>query len=113
MKKEIKDMLEKQQYRIVGEHSASKVCEYVKKSLRDEDVCYKQTFYGIQSHRCVQMTPAVNHCPNECIFCWRAMDEEFNEGIEINNATEPEEIIDIAGSFPLIWPRFFASKESR
>ena len=93
MKKEIKEMLEKQQYRLVGEHSASKACEYVKKSIRDEDVCYKQTFYGIQSHRCVQMTPTVNHCPNECIFCWRAMDKEYNEGVEIKNESSPEDII--------------------
>ena len=94
MRDELKKLLEKQQYRIVGKHSASKVCEYVKKSLTNKDVCYKNTFYGIQSHRCVQMTPAVNRCTNECIFCWRAMDKEFNEGMSIKNADSPEEIID-------------------
>ena len=68
----IKKGLEKQQYRFVGEkeHSAVKVCHYTKKSLKDEDHCYKQKFYGIQSHRCVQMTTSIG-CANACMFCWR------------------------------------------
>lgn len=94
MRNDLKKLLEKQQYRIAGSHSASKVCEYVKKSLLNKDVCYKQKFYGIKSHRCVQMTPAVNHCTNECLFCWRAMDKEFNEGMKIKNSDSPEKIID-------------------
>jgi len=94
MKDGLKKMLEKQQYRFVGEHSASKVCEYVKKSLTSKDVCYKQTFYGIQCHRCVQMTPTANHCTNECVFCWRAMDGEFNEGVAIEKEDSPEKIIE-------------------
>jgi len=94
MRNELKKLLEKQQYRIVGEHSASKVCEYAKKSLLNKDVCYKQKFYGIKSHRCVQMTPAVNYCTNECLFCWRAMDKEFNEGMKIKKSDNPEKIID-------------------
>jgi len=40
------------------------------------------------------MTPAVNHCTNECLFCWRAMDKEFNEGMKIKNSDSPEKIID-------------------
>jgi len=94
MREALKKLLEKQQYRIVGEHSASKVCEYAKKSLLNKDVCYKQKFYGIQSHRCVQMTPAVNYCTNECLFCWRAMDKEFNEGMKIKKSDSPDKIID-------------------
>jgi len=94
MQPELKKLLEKQQYRIAGEHSASKVCEYVKKSLLNRDICYKQKFYGIKSHQCVQMTPAVNFCTNECLFCWRAMDREYNEGMKIKNADSPEKIID-------------------
>jgi len=92
MEKALKALLEKQHYKIIGEHSAQKVCEYVKKSLLDRDFCYKQKFYGIQSHRCVQMTTAVNFCPNECIFCWRAMD--FNQGIKIKKFDSPEKIIE-------------------
>ena len=63
--------LEKQGYRFAGEHSAIKVCLWTKKSLRDEGVCYKQKFYGINSHRCVQMTPSLPYCTLRCVWCWR------------------------------------------
>lgn len=71
-KLKIKD-LEKQGYRFVGKHSAIKVCLWCKKSLRDEDICYKQKFYEINSHRCVQMTPCFI-CSQRCVFCWRDID---------------------------------------
>jgi len=57
-------------YRLVGNHSAVKVCVYCKKSIKDEDVCYKNTFYGIESWRCVQMSPTF-FCDHRCVFCWR------------------------------------------
>lgn len=63
--------LEKQGYRLVGNHSAIKVCLWTKKCIRNQDVCYKKTFYGINSHRCVQMTPALHTCSNRCNWCWR------------------------------------------
>lgn len=63
--------LEKQGYRLVGNHSAIKVCLWTKKALRSEDVCYKCTFYGINTHRCVQMTPSLMHCDFRCQWCWR------------------------------------------
>ncbi len=63
--------LEKQGYRLVGNHSAIKVCLWSKKCIRDEDVCYKNTFYGINSHRCVQMTPSLHVCSHRCCWCWR------------------------------------------
>src|SRR3990167_1999953 len=47
-------------YRLVGNHSAVKVCAYCKKAITGKDVCYKNTFYGIESCRCV--------------FCWRDID---------------------------------------
>ncbi len=59
-------------YRIVGNHSAVKLCLWLKKSLRDRGVCYKQKFYGINSHRCLQMTPALL-CNQSCIYCWRPL----------------------------------------
>lgn len=91
MDKALKALLEKQQYRFVGNHSAVKICTWTKKSLRDEDVCYKQSFYGIRCHLCCQMTPAVNHCPNSCVFCWRPL--EFNLGTEIKKEDSPKDII--------------------
>jgi tRNA wybutosine-synthesizing protein 1 len=63
--------LEKQGYRLVGEHSAIKVCLWTKKSLLGQGECYKQKFYGINSHRCVQMTPSLPFCTLRCIWCWR------------------------------------------
>jgi len=66
-----KKLLEKQQYRFVGEHSAVKVCGWTKTSIKGKGGCYKQKFYGIQSHQCAQMSPAVNFCNHDCIFCWR------------------------------------------
>jgi tRNA wybutosine-synthesizing protein 1 len=63
--------LEKQGYRIVGNHSAVKICGWTKNALRNRGLCYKNTFYGIQSWRCVQMTPALQHCNFRCWHCWR------------------------------------------
>ena len=60
-------------YQIVGRHSAVKTCLWLKKSLKDEGYCYKQKFYGIASHRCLQMSPALI-CNLSCIHCWRPLD---------------------------------------
>ncbi|MFH1664137.1 MAG: hypothetical protein ABH986_05005 [archaeon] len=68
--KEAKAELEKQQYRIIGSHSAVKICGWTKNSLRGKGVCYKQKFYGIKSHQCMQMTTSLS-CANRCVFCWR------------------------------------------
>ncbi|NXN12149.1 TYW1 synthase, partial [Indicator maculatus] len=38
--------------------------------LRGRGGCYKHTFYGIQSHRCMEATPSLA-CANKCVFCWR------------------------------------------
>ncbi|MBU90214.1 4-demethylwyosine synthase TYW1 [Candidatus Woesearchaeota archaeon] len=57
-------------YRLVGNHSAVKVCGYCRKALVGKDVCYKNTFYGIESWRCVQMSPTF-FCDHRCVFCWR------------------------------------------
>jgi tRNA wybutosine-synthesizing protein 1 len=71
MKPEFKKILEKQHYAIVGNHSAVKLCHWMKQSLLFKRECYKQTFYGIKSHRCLQMTPSINQCNQMCLFCWR------------------------------------------
>jgi tRNA wybutosine-synthesizing protein 1 len=65
-----KQELEKQQYRIVGEHSAVKTCGWTKSMLKGEGGCYKLKFYGIMSHQCMQMTTSMS-CANRCTFCWR------------------------------------------
>jgi len=89
----IKEILRKQHYELVGEHSAVQICRWTKKSLRDEGACYKEKFYGIKSHLCCQMTPTVVWCPNKCIHCWRAI--ELTLGEKLNGKTNsPKEIID-------------------
>ena len=67
---EAKKDLENQQYRIVGSHSAVKICHWTKNMLRDQGSCYKHKFYGINSHQCLQMTTSIS-CANRCVFCWR------------------------------------------
>ena len=71
---EIRKSMVRQHYKIIGNHSAVKICTWLKKSMRDEGFCYKQKFYGIQSHRCLQMTPWIL-CPNRCLFCWRIIEK--------------------------------------
>ena len=89
----LRKTLEKQHYKIVGEHSAIQVCSWTKKAIRGEEGCYKQKFYGIKSHLCCQMTPAVMWCQNKCVHCWRAI--ELNLGDKINGKiNSPKEIID-------------------
>lgn len=60
----------RQQYRVIGNHSAVKICGWTKHLLKGEGGCYKLSFYGINSHRCLQMTSSIS-CANRCIFCWR------------------------------------------
>lgn len=62
--------LEKQQYRIVGDHSAVKVCGWTKNMIKGKGGCYKLKFYGIMSNQCMQMTTSIS-CANRCTFCWR------------------------------------------
>jgi len=88
MDEEYKKLLEKQQYYMAGDHSGVKVCTWTKKSLREEGVCYKDQFYGIRAHLCLQMSPAMNFCGLDCIFCWRDRHDEPFTTID-----EPKEII--------------------
>jgi tRNA wybutosine-synthesizing protein 1 len=92
----IKNILKKQHYEIVGknEHSAVQICRWTKKSLRDEGVCYKEKFYGIKSHLCCQMTPAVMWCPNKCVHCWRAIELTLGSELPKDKIDSPSEIIE-------------------
>ncbi len=91
--KEIRQLLEKQRYAIVGEHSAVKLCHWTKKSLRNEGVCWKEKFYGIKSHLCCQMSPAVIWCENKCIHCWRPLELGLGDKIE-GKIDSPSKIIE-------------------
>lgn len=77
MPQELKERLEKQGYHLLGERGAYKACQWQKKALVHGDVCYKQKFYGIESHRCLQMTPVVDKCTQSCEFCWRVIPSDI------------------------------------
>jgi len=85
-----KKQLEKQGYRFTGQHSSVKICEWTKRALKNEGTCYKQKFYGINTHQCVQMTPSMV-CPNRCVFCWRSLDYYNSE--DMKEFDDPKEII--------------------
>jgi tRNA wybutosine-synthesizing protein 1 len=57
--------------------------------MRGGDQCYKHHFYGISSHRCVQMTPTLE-CNHHCLHCWRPIDDPV-PGIA---PLEPAELLD-------------------
>ncbi len=98
---EIVTVLKKHKYHLVGRHSAVKRCHWLYKSLTEGRFCYKQLwysrFYGIASHRCLQMTPTVVYCNLRCRFCWRVQPEDI--GVQWNQLgpkewDDPETIIE-------------------
>jgi len=90
--KKKEEELYKQGYRIVGNHSAVKVCMWTKKAIKGEDYCYKQKFYDTKTHRCVQMTPSLPFCTMRCLWCWR--DIEFTKPKWKGKVDEPKFIVD-------------------
>lgn len=66
----LRQSLEKQGYKLIGSHSGVKLCRWTKSMLRGRGGCYKHSFYGIESHRCMETTPSLA-CANKCVFCWR------------------------------------------
>ncbi len=85
-------------YRVIGnnKHSAIKPCHWLEQKLltgRNNRNCYKGIF-GIESHRCLQNTPAMPFCNQQCVFCWRDnelgnLSREF-----IVEPDEPKELVD-------------------
>ncbi|MEM1511312.1 MAG: 4-demethylwyosine synthase TYW1 [Candidatus Jordarchaeales archaeon] len=92
-------VLKKQKYQLVGRHSAVKRCHWFYKALTGRGHCYKQEWYNIRSHRCLQMTPCAVFCTNRCLPCWRL--EPGDLGFEWDqmailreDVDEPEEIVE-------------------
>jgi tRNA wybutosine-synthesizing protein 1 len=75
----IKSRLKIEKYQIVGLHTGVKKCRWLHESLVNNRTCYKQKFYGIESHRCIQMTPSLYNCTLRCLFCWRIQPEDLFE----------------------------------
>uniref|UniRef100_A0A0G4GG36 Radical SAM core domain-containing protein n=1 Tax=Chromera velia CCMP2878 TaxID=1169474 RepID=A0A0G4GG36_9ALVE len=70
MTEELQKSLSGSGYKTVGSHSAVKICRWTKQQLMGRAGCYKHTFYGIESHRCMEATTSLA-CANRCVFCWR------------------------------------------
>ena len=94
---EIVHMLRRQKYHLVGNHSAVKRCRWLYNSIVQDRTCYKQKFYGIKSHRCLQMSPSVFHCTLRCSFCWRAQSGDHDlrwDETRLPKWDDPEDIIE-------------------
>lgn len=91
------ELMKKQGYHIVGNHSAVKICKYTHDTLLNKTPCYKNEFYGIRSWRCLQATPSIA-CNLACRFCWRIIPEEiglnWNELKKLEKYDEPKEIVE-------------------
>ncbi len=88
--------LKKQKYHVIGSHSAVKRCKWLYESIINDRPCYKQKFYGIKSHRCIQMSPSLYYCTQQCLFCWRAQSGDLQvtwDETKIPRVDSPEEII--------------------
>ncbi len=73
-------------------HTAAQTCGWTANALRGEGKCYKNIFYGIESHRCIQMTPVVR-CNERCVFCWR---DHRGHAYELEDVEwdDPEAVVD-------------------
>ncbi|MFH1327774.1 MAG: 4-demethylwyosine synthase TYW1, partial [Candidatus Bathyarchaeota archaeon] len=59
--------------------------------------CYKQKFYGISSHRCLQMTPTAFHCTMRCLFCWRVQPDDIGvktDEVRMKGRDDPSFIVE-------------------
>jgi tRNA wybutosine-synthesizing protein 1 len=84
--------LEAQGYQLTGRHSAVKLCYWTRASLTEGRDCYKGRFYGIESHRCLQMSPAIDACNLHCRFCWR--NQGWEEEGPMPEYDDPETLLD-------------------
>jgi len=85
----------KKSYGLVGSHSSVDVCEWTKKSLLGKGTCYKNIFYGIDTHRCCEITPATAWCQERCVFCWRPMEWYYRTKMG-RKIDDPKKIIEEA-----------------
>jgi tRNA wybutosine-synthesizing protein 1 len=88
--------LKKHKYHLIGNHSAVKRCKWLYESIVNNRVCYKEKFYGIKSHQCLQMSPSLYYCTQQCLFCWRAQSGDLQvtwDEMKLPQLNQPEEII--------------------
>jgi tRNA wybutosine-synthesizing protein 1 len=70
------------------------ICSWTKKSLKNEGECYKNKFYGVDTHACMEFSPSVMWCNQNCSFCWRPMEFMKNTIIEKENVDNPKTIVE-------------------
>ncbi len=91
------ETFKKQKYHLVGRHSGLKRCRWFYETLIHDRPCYKQKFFGIKTHQCLQMTPALYYCNQQCLFCWRAQSGDFEipwDEMKLPKWDTPEEIVE-------------------
>ena len=89
-----KKQLQKADYKLVGEHAAVKLCHWLKESIKTSEkrFCYKEKFYGIKSHRCLQIAPCLPICNLRCSHCWR--DHSYFQKKWEGEILKPKELVD-------------------
>ncbi len=81
-------------YGIVGNHSGIQICHWTKQMLRGKKGCYKVKFYGVDCHRCAQISPALAWCNEACTFCWRPMEWMKKTKFSESEVDDPKAIIE-------------------
>lgn len=95
---ELMRLLKTQKYHLIGAHSSVKRCRWLHETLVNNRPCYKQKFYGIKTHQCIQMTPTIQYCTMRCRFCWRFQSGDIStikwEEASASGWDAPEEIVE-------------------
>lgn len=86
-----RELLKRQGYILVGNHSAIKLCHWCKSSIKSNGPCYKESFYGIKSNRCIQASVTLDICNLKCQWCWRDIDYNPKK-VKFND--DPKDIVD-------------------
>lgn len=86
----MKDRFEKMGYRFQGT-GAVEICRWTKNVLTGRGACYKQKFYGVPTHKCMELAPSALFCGNNCVYCWRPAEFLRPQGTEW---TGPEEMVE-------------------
>ncbi len=84
----LRSIMKRQGYHFVGEHTVVKTCLWTRKALTEKRFCYKCKFYGIESHRCIQMSPTAFWCWNACLHCWRVHPQDI--GLDWDETKMPD-----------------------
>ncbi len=77
----------------ISDHGTVGICHWTKRSFRHRGTCYKHSFYGISTHRCMEFSPAGMHCQNRCVYCWRPVEFYDSMAMEPSRVASPEEMM--------------------